>query len=53
MLCGLPLLGTADMSELHQAICAKFELSDTSKLRLYLTEDKIEVGCDCCEETGT
>jgi hypothetical protein len=32
-----------DMSKLHEAICAKFELPDTSKLRLYLTEDKIEV----------
>eukprot|EP00045_Choanoeca_perplexa_P002251 m.23585 g.23585 ORF g.23585 m.23585 type:complete len:285 (-) comp11408_c0_seq1:343-1197(-) len=33
---------TDDMAQLHQAICTKFDLPE-SKLRLYLTEDKIEV----------
>lgn len=33
----------ADMASFMAAVKAKFELEDTAKLRLYLSEDRIEV----------
>jgi hypothetical protein len=38
----------ASMDEILATIKSKFELDDTSKLRLYLTDDRIEVGALNC-----